>query len=112
MLIIGLLFLRSRVRGVSSFRWRSLAFVLLHGFFFRVGFCFAPCIYYTFALIYFFGFILIYDGKILRMRCLHVFFFFASIFVFTCLLGFHLGTFLSYLGFGVEGLDCSLGLLY
>lgn len=32
MLIIGLLFLPSRVRGVSSFRWLSFTFDLFHGF--------------------------------------------------------------------------------
>lgn len=109
MLIIGLLCLRFRVRGVSSFRWRSLAFVLLQGFLPGRVFFFVSCIYYSFAVIHlvFFFFFFIYDDKILRMRCLHVFFFF---FFCTYLPGFHLGAFLSYLGFGVEGLGCSLGL--
>lgn len=63
MLIIGLLFLRSRVLGVSSFRWRSLVlfffFFGLHGFLpGRVLFCFLHILYVcsdtlVFFLVYF-----------------------------------------------------------
>ena len=111
MLIIGLLFLRFRVRGVSSFRWRSLVSVWLHGFLSgRVLFCFLHILYVCSDILFFRFFYFILRRQDLTNAMSACFLFLLFLYLPAYCPGFHLGAFLSYLGFGVEGLGCSLGL--
>ena len=97
MLTTGLRFLQSRLRGLSSSSSGWLLFCL--------GFLHILYVYTdTFA---FFGFALVYEGKILRALCLQVFF--SSILCIYLLTGIPFESFIFYLDFGVVGLANSLG---
>lgn len=105
MLTIGLLFLRSRVRGVSSFRWRSLAFCFASGFLSgRVLLLLLP------AYIIFASFLVYFDLRrqdlTNAMSACFLFLFFSYLLAYWDSTWVHL----SHLEFGVEGLGYSLGL--